>query len=135
MAIVGRILLAFAIDALCTERLERVDEVAQLKRLHSEFVNKIKRIDTKTIEKRIQEQNILFYEFIHESLKKIEVPAKMIRAITTAATFDDDTPILNGLINSGCLEIIQNIEVLSLISTWDRTFYDYKKITEQSKKM
>jgi hypothetical protein len=53
--------------------------------------------------------------------------------ILSAPTFEADTPILNGLVSSGRLEIIRNEEVLALISEWDRTFYDYTTFAERAR--
>ena len=45
VAVVGSILLAFAIDAWWQERQEREEETEQLSRLHAEFMVNIKRLD------------------------------------------------------------------------------------------
>ena len=53
IAIVGSILLAFAIDAWWAERLERADEEVQLDRIRTEFSTNIERIDAREFEKGI----------------------------------------------------------------------------------
>ena len=138
IVIVGSILLAFAIDAWWAERIERIDERAQLERLYTEFVTNIERIDIRTLEERAQEASTEVFELIEASqdngYEEIEVPARTVRLILYAPTFDADTPILNGLISSGRLEIILNEEVLALISEWDRTFHDYTTWAERARR-
>jgi len=138
MAIVGSILVAFAIDAWWAERLERIDESAQLQRLRAEFVTNIERIDIRTFEEAILEACVEIFELIEESQRKgqeeIDISATTMGLMLTAPTFDADTPILNGLVRSGRLEIIENEEVLALISEWDRTFYDYTTFAERARR-
>jgi len=136
--IIVSILLAFAIDAWWEERVERNDESEQLRRLQTEFVTNIERIDVRDFEEGILEACVEVFELIEEGQKngreEIDVSAKTIGRMLTAPTFDADTPILNGLVRSGRLEIIQNEKVLTLISEWERTLYDYTTFAERARR-
>ena len=137
-AIVGSILLAFSIDAWWEERIDRVDELAQLQRLHAEFLTNIDRIDSREFEQGILDATADVYQLIDEGRRNnqdsIEVSAVKIGRMLFAPTFDADTPILGGLIRSGRLEIIEDEAVLSLISEWERTFYDYTTFAERARR-
>ena len=138
IAIVGSILLAFAIDAWWAERVDRGNEKAQLRRLHVEFQTNIDRIDSREFEERFLDAAAYVYQLIDEgrksNLDSIEVPAAKIGMMLFAPTFDADTPILSGLIRSGRLEIIENEAILSLISKWERTLYDYTTFAERARR-
>ena len=64
----------------------------------------------------------------------IEVPAVLVGMMLVAPTFDADTPILSGLVRSGRLRVIENEKVLSLISEWERTIYDYTTFAERARR-
>jgi hypothetical protein len=137
-AIVVSILLAFAIEAWWAERLERSDEELQLERLRVEFSTNIERIDARVFEEGILDATANVYGLIEEGRNQgvdvIEVPAVLIGMMLFAPTFDADTPILSGLVRSGGLQVIENERVLSLISVWERTFYDYTTFAERARR-
>ena len=137
-AIVASILLAFAIDAWWEERLERNDEREQLARLRVEFTENIRLIDRRTFESIILDACKEFFDLIETAQSRgdtaIDVPARMIVRILTAPTFDAHTPILNGLIRSGRLEIIEDQRILAPIAEWDRLLRDYTSFAERARR-
>ena len=101
-AIVGSILLAFAIDAWWDERLERAEENEQLIRLRAEFNTNIERIDERLSFSRMVESSSEFFTLIEAGLNQgqptIDVPTTTLIWFLIAPTFEADTPIFNGLI-------------------------------------
>ena len=106
--------------------------------MRTEFVTNIERIDGRDFEEGILEACVEVFELIEQGqkngLEENDVSAKTIARMLTAPTFDADTPILNGLVRSGRLEIIQNKKVLALISEWERTLYDYTTFAERARR-
>ena len=105
-AIVGSILLAFGIQAWWDERLERIDEAEQLARLHTEFTENIERISVRA-EPYVAnlDSTRAAFELIEAAQNQgdddIKIPARTLRRMLYAPTFEADTPILDGLIRSG----------------------------------
>ena len=137
-AIVGSILLAFAIDAWWEERHERIDETEQLARLHVEFLKNIERIDERVWESEILDACIEVFDLIEAAQRRevaeIEVLESTMRRVLTAPTFDADTPILNGLIRSGRLEIVEDERILAPLATWERLLRDYTSFAERARR-
>ena len=137
-AIVISILLAFGIQAWWEERLERIDETEQLARLHFEFTKNIERIDARVWESEILDACIEVFDLIEATQRRggaeIEVPESTVRRLLTVPTFDADTPILNGLIRSGRLEIIEDGRILAPLATWERLLRDYTSFAERARR-
>ncbi len=137
-AIVGSILLAFAIDAWWEERHERIDETEQLARLHVEFSKNRERIDERVWESEILDACIEVFDLIEAAQRRevaeIEVLESTMRRVLTAPTFDADTPILNGLIRSGRLEIVEDERILAPLATWERLLRDYTSFAERARR-
>ena len=124
VAIVGSILLAFAIDAWWAELSDRRAESEELSRLDSEFIwnrDRINGIRDMQLQARDASMNLLelFAEHANGS-ERVSVPDTMISLMLQAPTFEAATPVLEGLVLSGRLEIIQDRGVLSAIAEWDR---------------
>ena len=138
-AIVGSILLAFAIDAWWDERLERIDERDQLARLHIEFTENLERISVRTDSYiRLGEASREIFELIEVAQSRgasdIDVPARTLIRMLFAPTFEADMPVLDGLIKSGRLEIIEDQQLLGLISQWERQLRDYTAYAERARR-
>ncbi|MBX2849962.1 MAG: hypothetical protein KTR16_16675 [Acidiferrobacterales bacterium] len=125
VVIVVSILLAFAIEALWDEQLENFTETKELGRLHSEFVANRDRID-----RSINSQDIVraatqeFYNLIKDvpdSSEPVSLPNNLIQAMLFAPTFDVTTPVLDSLLLSGNLSVIEDESVLRTISAWQRS--------------
>ena len=88
VAIVGSILLAFAIDAWWDERLERRLEAQQLERQHLELATNIERIDELLISARIVSTGLAIISQIEGELSRDSqitiVPATELRLLTIA---------------------------------------------------
>ncbi len=131
-AIVASILLAFAIDAWWEERLERRAEAVILDTLQKEFSANYDLLD------EMKERCISFcraelgsnqvYEMINQALAAsvatIEVSDSRLDDLVAAPTFEAETPVLDGLIQSGQLAIVQDKRISSAIATWDRFLRD-----------
>ncbi len=130
--IVGSIILAFTIDAWWDERVERNEETEQLNRLRAEFSTNIDRIDQFMAPLTLQ-ASVEVYELIEVALSRdvtnIDIPTVLLSRMLATPTFEANTPILNGLIRSGRLEIIEDEGVLMPLAAWERQFRGY---TEQA---
>ena len=131
-AIVASILLAFAIDAWWEERLERRTEAGILDRLQKEFSANYDLIDEMkercTGFCKAERASSQVYEMIDQalaaSIATIEVSDAQLDDLIGAATFEAETPVLDGLIQSGQLAIVQDQRISSAIATWDRFLRD-----------
>ena len=137
-AIVVSILLAFSIQAWWEERLERNDEREQLTRLRVEFSENIRRIELRSFESEILDNCEEFFDLIEEAQERgeseIGVPPRMLVRTLTAPTFDAYTPILNGLIQSGQLELIEDHQILAHVADWDWLLRDYVSFAERARR-
>jgi len=132
VAIVGSILLAFAIDAWWEERLERNDELQQLERLLMEFEANIERFDNFLVLERALSASLEIFHQMEEAQQRgeesIEVAAGRIALLSIAPTYEANSPVLDGLIRSGRLEIIQDGRVINALAAWERTLRDYAEV-------
>jgi hypothetical protein len=137
-AIVGSILLAFAIDAWWQERLERNDEREQLARLRAEFTENIRMIDRRTFEPIILDACKEFFDLIQSAQDagntSIELPAFTLVRTLNVPTYEAHMPILNGLMRSGLLELIEDRRVLEPIAEWERLLRDYTSFAERARR-
>jgi len=134
VAIVGSILLAFAIDAWWDERLERRLEAQQLERLHVELATNIERIDEFLIGARIVSTGLAIISQIEGELSRDSqitiVPATELRLLTIAPTFEADLSVFNGLVQSGRLDVIRDTGVVSALTAWEREYINYRELGE-----
>jgi len=141
-AIVGSILLAFAIDALWEEHLERLEEVDVLSQLHKEFsansalIAEMKDVCTSSCQAEKASNHV--YNSIDQALSNgastIDVPNLALDGLIGAGTFEAETPVLDGLVQSGRLAVIQDQQVLSAIATWDRFLRDSLEIQQRARR-
>ncbi|MEQ8964146.1 MAG: hypothetical protein RLP02_40645 [Coleofasciculus sp. C2-GNP5-27] len=132
----GSILLAFGIDAWWEERSDRQEERIALSRLHGEFRNSTERLGpstgrgnyTATIE--ILE---LLQDYQNDD-SALAVPNSMIVQMLGVPTFDRVTPVLDGLIQSGNLSLIQDEDVLSSISIWQRDIIQLSEAQQDARR-
>ncbi len=126
--IVGSIILAFTIDAWWDERVERNEETEQLNRLRAEFSTNIDRID-RYISPLMLQASVEVYGLIEVALSSddtsIDIPTVLLSRMLATPTFEANTPILNGLIRSGRLEIIEDEDVLLSLADWERRLRGY----------
>ena len=128
VAIVGSILLAFAIDAWWADRLERKMETDTLERLHAEFSSNHQRLVAR------EEQCLgpclaasssdRIYELIDHALSEgatvIQIPDRLLLGLIGTPTFEPELPVLDSLRGSGGLAAIEAPQVLAAIAGWDR---------------
>lgn len=125
-AVLVSILLAFAIDALWAERLERVAEREELSRLYDEFASNRDRIlaGSKLHEAAV-EASLRLYEIMDAAISSgaetIAVPDMVIADLVNAPTFEAETPVFDGLVRSGRIEIIEDRRILTTMAVWERT--------------
>ena len=128
-AIVGSILLAFAIDAWWSERLERIAEREALSRLYDEFASNYERLDSWVSDGgtvyRQREAALSVSETLDAALKggseTVLLPDLQIADIIQTRTFEAETSIFDSLVRSGRIEIIENREIVKAIAQWERT--------------
>ena len=122
-AIVASILLAFAIDAWWEEQQDRRTESEILSRLHDEFTLNREGIGARGTQNRVQvASNELFrlLEAHRGSDEPLVVQNALIFEAMITPTVNPYTPVLDGLILSGQLEVIRDNEVLTRIIFWQR---------------
>jgi hypothetical protein len=128
-AVLASILLAFAIDAWWAERLERVAEREELSRLHDEFASNYERIDSWVsdggIVSEAREAALSVSETLDAALKAgsetVSLPDLQIAKLLQTPTFEAETPVLESLVRSGRIEIIENREIVKAIAIWERS--------------
>ena len=128
-AIVGSILLAFAIDAWWAEKLERVAEREELSRLYDEFASNYERLDSWVSDGgtvyRQREAALSVSETLDAALKggseTVLLPDLQIADIIQTFTFEAETSVFDSLVRSGRIEIIENREIVKAIAQWERT--------------
>ena len=128
-AVIVSILLAFTIDAWWVERSDRQAEREELSRLYEEFTRNRDRLhedvllDSRSGQNRAYEGGARLLEMLraHKGPEEtVAVSNRLLLDVTTAPSFDATTPVLDGLLLSGRLEIIEDRNVLSAISEWNR---------------
>jgi hypothetical protein len=123
VAIVGSILLAFAIDAWWEERLDRQMEQIDLERLHAEFKRNLNRMNEMVSTGNAKTASTAMYELLADHLGQdlpANIPNTMLDRTRGTPTFDAVTPVLDGLVLSGRLENIRDRKVLVTIHNWQR---------------
>ena len=137
-AIVGSILLAFAIDALWEERQDRLMERDDLVRLHAEFIRNRERMgemrDAGKAEIASEEMYELLADHVGQDLP-VDVPNSTLRPVQATPTFDAVTPVLDGLILSGRLENIRDREVLFAVHYWQRHLQQVEETELNARKL
>ncbi len=124
--------MAFTIDAWWEERLEQNDEQEQLGRLLIEFEANFERIDNFGIIEGALSASLEVFDQIEvaqrEGADTVDVSVDQIALLTIAPTYEADSPVLEGLIRSGRLEIIQSQGVIAALASWERTLRDYAEV-------
>lgn len=123
LVIVVSILLAFAIEAWWAEQLESITESKELDRLHTEFTVNRDRIDRSvTGQELARTATADLYNIIKNapSSEVVALPDNLLQAMLFTPTFDVATPVLNSLVLSGNLSVIEDSGVLAAIATWQR---------------
>jgi len=139
-AVVLSILLAFAIDAWWSERLDRISERQELLRLQSEFEENRDHnpSSTGTAQSKAKTATLQIYELLigaaDNDIDYIEVPDLLLADMLAAPTLDLLTPVLDSLIRSGRIEIIQNSEILTEIATWQRMVQNNSEVEQRARK-
>ena len=123
--VVASILLAFAIDAWWTERLERKAEREELSRLYGEFEkNRDRILSFGNYQQRATSASLRVSELMGQAVasgsEKIAVPDTLLAEIVQAPTYEAETPVFNGLINSGRVEIIDERRIIDALAEWER---------------
>jgi hypothetical protein len=131
--IVISIILAFSIDAWWDERQERRDEIEILDRLQAELSVNTERIDRVSVfRNRKLDYAVELFDLIDEAQAEgdetIDVPTMMLMHLADSSTFEADIPVLQTLIQSGRLEIIENQNVLSAIALWESGLRNYTEV-------
>lgn len=138
VAIVGSILAAFAIDAWWDEVRERDLEAEQLSRLHAEFSNNLRMMDSRYFRSLRREAlgDVLVLAEAHEASLPVDVdiPVLLLMRILNAATFEVESPVLDGLIRSGGLEIVEDREVVTALASWDRGVRNYIELAQRARR-
>lgn len=128
VAIVLSIMLAFWIDAWWAEKLERNLEREELSRLADEMTSNRDRIHRTVSEDGTNElsrvASLRVYAIINEAMESgtstVAVPDTLLARIIQTPTFESETPVYDGLVQSGRIEILENRRILAAMARWDR---------------
>jgi len=127
-AVVVSILLAFTIDAWWAERSDRQAEREELSRLYEEFTWNRDRLHEDVLsnngssQNRAHDASVQLLEMLRARQgpeDTLAVSNRLLLDVTAAASFDATTPVLDGLVLSGRLEIIEDRNVVTAISEWN----------------
>ena len=136
LVIVVSILLAFGIEAWWQERGDRTAELESLVGLHAEFTAIRERLEGDTL----FSEEFAAVEALYEQVQTISldretlsVPDTLLVEAVSAVTFEGATPVLDGLISSGRLEIIRDQPVRIAISDWKHWLTQLDELEEESK--
>ncbi len=137
-AIVGSILLAFAIDAWWAERLERITEREELSRLYDEFSSNRERLDrwvsVDGFMQRIRTSSLRVSEIMDAAMKggseTVSVLDVQIADLVRSATFEAETPVYESLVRSGRIEIVEDREIVTAIAKWERSLRNAAEIEQ-----
>jgi hypothetical protein len=138
VAIVVSILLAFAIDAWWDERQERQDEIEILERLLLELSVNIERIENFIVRgnRKIEYASELFDQIEKAQAQgdeTIDVPTMMLMHLADAETYEADIPVLQGIIRSARLEVIENESILAAIAQWESRLRGYTEVAHRAR--
>ena len=135
-AIVVSILLALLIEAWWTERLDRENESDTLARLSAEMTVNIDRLNDPQYQLGMQATADL-YGAVEAALKNgedsLDFPTLSLRRSMFVSSFEADTPILNAMIGSGRLELVENTDIVSAIADWESTLRSYTDHVQRSR--
>jgi hypothetical protein len=136
-AIVASILLAFGIDALWEERKDRAEEAELLTRLTAEFSLNIERMEL-LFWWIGRDASLYIYNTLDSALDRGEstsdTPALTLRRALWSPTFEANTPVLDGIIRSGRLELIQiDQELKGLFAVRIENDFASKNIFDQAR--
>ena len=137
-AIVGSILLAFAIDAWWEERLDRQMERGDLESLHTEFIRNRDRMNEMQTAGTAEAASAALYGLLADHLGEdlpVDVPNLTIKSARATPTFDAVTPVLDGLIQSGRLENIRDGGVLLAVHNWQRHLQQVQETELDARKL
>ncbi|MEM9209686.1 MAG: hypothetical protein AAGA61_10590, partial [Pseudomonadota bacterium] len=138
VAIVGSILVAFAIDAWWEESLERELEAEQLQRLHAEFAKTVAAMDDRyylSLRPDAIRDVLTLAESSYEGVPaQVDVPVLYMRRVLTAPTFEVESPVLDGLVRSGGLGIVEDRDVVSALATWERGAQNYSELAQRARR-
>jgi hypothetical protein len=137
-AIVGSILLAFAIDAWWAERLERITEREELSRLYDEFSSNRERlgpwVSVDGFMQRTKASSLRVSEIMDAAMKggseTVSVLDVQIADLVRSATFEAETPVYESLVRSGRIEIVENREIVTAIAKWERSLRNAAEIEQ-----
>ena len=135
IVIVGSILLAFAIDAWWEERQDRNEERVALSRLHNEFQSSTARLGSSETRLAAATEIYNLLQSHQEQDLPLSIPNSLIVPMLGVPTFDRVTPVLDGLIQSGNLSLIQNQEVLSSIAVWQRDIIQLSESQQDARRV
>ena len=132
------ILAAFAIDAWWDEVRERDLEAEQLSRLHAEFSNNLRLMDSRYFRSLRREALGDVLDLAEAQVAalpaEIDIPVLLLMRILNAATFEVESPVLDGLIRSGGLEIVEDREVVTALASWDRGVRNYIELAQRARR-
>ena len=124
VVIVGSILMAFGIEAWWADRGEKTAEQAALVRIHDELVADRSRLEFGATSQALRvAASLAVIELIDDldgGAGVIDVPDSLLVRMVQTPTFEPRTPVLDGLRESGRIEVIRSAEVRAALSAFER---------------
>lgn len=122
--VVASILLALAIDTWWAERMERKVEREELSRLYAEFQTNRDRILPKgDLQERAAAAGLEVYDRMGQAIasgaEAVAVADTVLAEIVAAPTFEAQTPVFDGLVRSGRIEIIEDRRIIDALAEWE----------------
>ncbi len=126
LVVIG-ILIALQINNLNEARKERLQEIAILIQLQTEFTSNLEQLDQKNaIRNLIINSSMVLLNYIDNPLERhIDSINLHISTTTAFATFD---PIINDLASSGNLRLIKNESLKQVLSFWTSEVIQLKEV-------
>jgi len=129
-AIVGSILLAFAIEAWWEDRQDRESEQIALSSLLVDFEASREELATRV--QNLEHARIVFHEFLLTSPEELErLPQaaieRMPSSISTGSTFDPYLGTLDAIAADGRLALVRDRNIRELLSKWTKSINDIEE--------
>jgi hypothetical protein len=121
--IVGSILLAFGVDAWWEATSERNKERSVLARVFEEVGRERSRLRGSPVQSSAASaasELVKLMERLPNGVGEVEVPDTLLGQLVSAPTHETRVPALDGLLRSGRIELVSDLQVRGQIARWER---------------
>lgn len=137
--VVVSILLALAIDTWWAEHLERGDEREELLRLRPEFeINRDRLLPKGDTQERAAAAALEVYDRMGQAMSRgeavVAIPETILALLVAAPTFEAETPVFDGLVRSGRIEIIEDRRIIDAFAQWERLLRNLSEFEQRGRR-